>query len=114
MHVTPEHATNVSRAVYGRKKLLGIAQCDAVEPGAAHVHRVVMHADEHMLTCVLAQGGREGFEPPVTATAGITDEHMKILDMTRQLNELFETWIREQPRDWLCSKRRWAKDARRP
>jgi Kdo2-lipid IVA lauroyltransferase/acyltransferase len=57
---------------------------------------------------------RVSFEPPITPVPGITDEHMKILDMTRQLNELFETWIREQPRDWLCSKRRWAKDARRP
>jgi KDO2-lipid IV(A) lauroyltransferase len=57
---------------------------------------------------------RVSFEPPITPGPGITDEHMKILDMTRQLNELFETWIREQPREWLCSKRRWAKDARRP
>jgi KDO2-lipid IV(A) lauroyltransferase len=56
---------------------------------------------------------RVSFEPPITPDAGITDEHRKILDMTRQLNELFETWIREQPREWLCSKRRWAKDARR-
>ena len=57
---------------------------------------------------------RVSFEPPIIPGPGITDEHMKILDMTRQLNELFETWIREQPREWLCSKRRWAKDARRP
>jgi Kdo2-lipid IVA lauroyltransferase/acyltransferase len=57
---------------------------------------------------------RISFEPPITPGAGITDEHLKILDMTRQLNQLFETWIREQPQDWLCSKRRWPKDARRP
>jgi KDO2-lipid IV(A) lauroyltransferase len=54
------------------------------------------------------------FEKPISPSAGITDEHRKILDMTRQLNGLFEAWIREQPQDWLCSKRRWAKDARRP
>ncbi|MGB7931729.1 MAG: lauroyl acyltransferase [Gammaproteobacteria bacterium] len=57
---------------------------------------------------------RVSFEPPITPDADITDEHRKILDMTRQLNELFEIWIREQPREWLCSKRRWAKDARHP
>jgi KDO2-lipid IV(A) lauroyltransferase len=57
---------------------------------------------------------RATFEPPITPTAEFTDEHEKILDMTRQLNELFETWIRDQPQDWLCSKRRWPKDARRP
>jgi len=57
---------------------------------------------------------RATFESPITPTAGITDEHEKILDMTRQLNELFESWIRRQPEDWLCSKRRWPKDAKRP
>ena len=57
---------------------------------------------------------RVSFEKPIIPTAGITDEHEKILDMTRQLNALFEAWIREQPQEWLCSKRRWSKDARRP
>ena len=57
---------------------------------------------------------RVSFEKPIRPSAGITDEHRKILDMTRQLNELFEVWIREQPQDWLCSKRRWPKDAKRP
>ncbi len=57
---------------------------------------------------------RVSFEPSITASTGITDEEQKILDMTRQLNKLFEAWIREQPQDWLCSKRRWPKDARRP
>jgi KDO2-lipid IV(A) lauroyltransferase len=56
---------------------------------------------------------RVSFEPSVTASAEITDEDRKILDMTRQLNKLFEIWISDQPRDWLCSKRRWPKDARR-
>jgi KDO2-lipid IV(A) lauroyltransferase len=57
---------------------------------------------------------RVNFEKPIRPSGEITDDHRKILDMTRQLNGLFETWIREQPQDWLCSKRRWPKDARRP
>jgi KDO2-lipid IV(A) lauroyltransferase len=57
---------------------------------------------------------RVTLEKPIRPSEGITDEHQQILDMTRQLNKLFETWIREQPQDWLCSKRRWPKDARRP
>jgi KDO2-lipid IV(A) lauroyltransferase len=57
---------------------------------------------------------RVSFEKPISPSGGITDEHRKILDMTRQLNGLFERWIREQPQDWLCSKRRWSKDAKRP
>ncbi len=57
---------------------------------------------------------RVSFEKPISPSEGITDEHRKVLDMTRQLNGLFETWIREQPQDWLCSRRRWSKDAKRP
>jgi Kdo2-lipid IVA lauroyltransferase/acyltransferase len=57
---------------------------------------------------------RVSFEPPIAASAGITDDHRKILDMTRQLNALFEAWIREQPQEWLCSKRRWPRDVKRP
>ncbi len=56
---------------------------------------------------------RVTFEKPIRPSAGNTDEQQQILDMTRQLNKLFEVWIREQPQDWLCSKRRWPKDARR-
>jgi KDO2-lipid IV(A) lauroyltransferase len=31
------------------------------------------------------------------------------VDMMRQLNELFEDWIRQQPEDWYCTKRIWPK-----
>jgi KDO2-lipid IV(A) lauroyltransferase len=54
------------------------------------------------------------FEKPIRPPETVTDERERILDMTRQLNGLFETWIREQPQDWLCTKRRWGKDAERP
>jgi KDO2-lipid IV(A) lauroyltransferase len=57
---------------------------------------------------------RVTFGMPITPSAGIADEHQKILDMTAKLNALFEAWIRERPHEWLCSKRRWPKDARRP
>ena len=29
--------------------------------------------------------------------------------MTRDLNRLFEQWIRERPEQWLCLKRAWPK-----
>lgn len=32
-------------------------------------------------------------------------------DMTRQVNNLFEDWIRDEPGEWLCLKRRWPKVA---
>ena len=28
--------------------------------------------------------------------------------MTRRLNVLFESWIRERPGEWMCMKRRWS------
>lgn len=33
----------------------------------------------------------------------------QILDLTGQLNDLFEDWIREDPGQWICMKRRWPK-----
>jgi KDO2-lipid IV(A) lauroyltransferase len=38
------------------------------------------------------------------------DKHSKTLQMTRKINILFESWIREQPQQWMCTKRRWPKD----
>jgi len=34
--------------------------------------------------------------------------------MTARVNRLFEAWIRERPEQWLCVKRRWPKEGRRP
>jgi KDO2-lipid IV(A) lauroyltransferase len=38
------------------------------------------------------------------------DKHTRALQMTRKINGLFESWIRERPQEWMCSKRRWPKD----
>ena len=38
------------------------------------------------------------------------DKHSKALHMTRKINALFESWIREQPQEWMCTSRRWPKD----
>jgi KDO2-lipid IV(A) lauroyltransferase len=37
------------------------------------------------------------------------DENTDILRMTRAINTAFESWIREHPAQWLCTKRRWPK-----
>jgi KDO2-lipid IV(A) lauroyltransferase len=49
------------------------------------------------------------FHPPVRPSRTDVDEATQALDMTQQLHELFERWIRQQPRDWFCSKRLWPK-----
>ncbi len=33
----------------------------------------------------------------------------QVLDLTARLNAVFEDWIREDPGQWLCMKRRWPK-----
>ena len=37
------------------------------------------------------------------------DEQAQVLQMTRKVNALFESWIRERPDQWFCTKRRWPK-----
>ena len=49
------------------------------------------------------------FYPPITATAPSAGERECAIDMMQQLHRQFETWIREQPADWLCSKRLWSR-----
>ncbi len=39
------------------------------------------------------------------------DLRAQALDMTAQINAAFESWIRERPDQWYCSKRRWARRA---
>lgn len=50
------------------------------------------------------------FHEPVAAGEPGLDERERLLEMTRNISSLFESWIRERPHEWLCSKRRWEKD----
>ncbi len=54
---------------------------------------------------------RVAFHEPIRPDDEGADEPQKTLQMTRQVNELFEAWIREQPAEWFCSKRKWPKTA---
>ena len=47
---------------------------------------------------------------PLTPTDPEAPRHAKVFDLTRQLNEMFESWIRDDPGQWICMKRRWPKD----
>lgn len=51
--------------------------------------------------------------PPILPRDPAASEDEQALDMTRQLHALYEQWIREEPADWLCSKRLWWKKKRR-
>lgn len=50
--------------------------------------------------------------PPIVAAQEAKTKEEKALSMTAQLNGLFEQWIREDPSQWMCLKRRWPKDAK--
>ena len=50
---------------------------------------------------------RVTFYPPIEPPDPTADEHQRAIDMMQQLHRQFESWIREQPAEWLCSKRLW-------
>lgn len=45
--------------------------------------------------------------PPITPSNTDADSNQQALDITRQINALFESWIVDMPSQWLCLKRRW-------
>ena len=49
------------------------------------------------------------FHEPLRPADPAADAHDKAVQMTREINRLFESWIMEKPGDWYCSKRRWPK-----
>lgn len=66
------------------------------------------------LVPVLAErlaGGRfrVNIHPPITASQPDASRDDKVLDMSRQINALFETKIARHPDQWLCLRRRWPK-----
>lgn len=49
--------------------------------------------------------------PPVRPADTDASGDEQALDMTRQINALFEAWISERPEDWFITNRVWPKDA---
>jgi KDO2-lipid IV(A) lauroyltransferase len=50
---------------------------------------------------------RVTFHPPVRPGNPNADQTARAIDMTQQLHNQFESWIRQRPEDWFCSKRLW-------
>jgi KDO2-lipid IV(A) lauroyltransferase len=48
-------------------------------------------------------------QAPIEPSDPAAEEEEQAIDMTRQLNEVFEDWIRQAPEQWMCLKRRWPK-----
>lgn len=48
---------------------------------------------------------------PIRAADNTASVDDKALRMTRDLNLLFESWIRATPSEWMCLKRRWPRTA---
>jgi KDO2-lipid IV(A) lauroyltransferase len=51
--------------------------------------------------------------PPVRPSDPSASDVEQARDMTRQLNSIFEDWIRAAPGEWMCLARRWPKDVER-
>ena len=47
------------------------------------------------------------FHAPITPRDPAADEREQARDMMQQLHDRFAEWIREEPADWLCTKRLW-------
>ncbi len=54
---------------------------------------------------------RVTFYEPIRPDNEAASERDQLFQMMAKVNALFETWIREHPQQWLCSKRRWPKTA---
>ena len=49
------------------------------------------------------------FHPPIKPLNTGENETMQAINMTQQVHQQFEAWIRQVPEDWFCSKRIWPK-----
>ncbi len=49
------------------------------------------------------------FHEPIKPRDSDGSENEQALDLTRQLHQHFEAWIRQNPQDWFASKRLWDK-----
>ena len=56
---------------------------------------------------------RVTFHKPVTADDPDAGSAEQASQITMKINKLFESWIRERPHEWMCTKRRWPKDPNR-
>jgi KDO2-lipid IV(A) lauroyltransferase len=52
---------------------------------------------------------RVTFHPPVRPQDTSVDETAQAIDMVQQVHDQFESWIRQRPEDWFCSKRLWSR-----
>jgi KDO2-lipid IV(A) lauroyltransferase len=52
---------------------------------------------------------RVTFHPPVRPANPGDCKNDQAIDMMHQLHQLFESWIRQRPEEWFCSKRIWPK-----
>jgi Kdo2-lipid IVA lauroyltransferase/acyltransferase len=57
---------------------------------------------------------RVTFHPPVRPADPGAEETDQAIDMIQQVHRLFEEWIRQNPQDWLCSKRLWPRGKMEP
>lgn len=55
---------------------------------------------------------RMTFHAPLLSGCEPADQE-RMIEVTAELNALFEQWIRERPEQWLCMKRRWPESAYR-
>ncbi len=53
---------------------------------------------------------RVTFYDPIQPDPDLASKKDQAIQMMCEVNRVFEQWIREQPEQWLCTKRAWAKE----
>lgn len=75
--------------------------------------RLALRSDAALLPIRAERLGKARFRitvfDPVSSAAPDAPMDEQAIDMTTQVNEHFEAWIRETPEQWICLKRRWPK-----
>ena len=75
--------------------------------------RLALRAGAKLVPIHCRRRGSARFHIHVSDPLQLSDESNDLdenaLDLSRQLNGVFEEWIRETPEQWICLKRRWPK-----
>ena len=54
------------------------------------------------------------FCDPIKPDPRASSDRVRAVQMMAEINQLFEEWIRERPQEWVCTKRAFPSESRRP
>jgi KDO2-lipid IV(A) lauroyltransferase len=113
----PSRNPFIDRMLRRRREALG-CRLVSLEEGARHLLRELTEGRSVGLVVDLVPARVERVGParfrlivhePIRPDPALASDKDRAIQMMRDLNRLFEQWIRERPEQWLCIKRAWPK-----